>query len=77
MTSGKPLPLIVSFAIPLKLFYDNLYRAALILPIFIGETGIFLAEVAAWIGAAVYLILYYYKEIAKIKKLLGTKEGEV
>ena len=33
---------------------------ALILPQLIGQTGIFFAEVSAWAGAALLLIVFYY-----------------
>ncbi len=36
--------------------------AALLLPMLIGPSGIYVAEVAAWTGAAVLLILAYYKK---------------
>lgn len=36
---------------------------ALLLPLMIGEWGIYLAEIMAWIGAAVLLIWGYYKRI--------------
>ncbi len=42
--------------------------AAMILPGIIGETGIFLAEPAAWTGAAVSLIILYYREIRLVKR---------
>lgn len=38
----------------------------MILPKFIGENGIFYAEVVAWTGAAVLLAFFYYKDIRKI-----------
>ena len=37
--------------------------AALLLPLFIGEWGIYLAEILAWVGAAVLLIIGYYRRI--------------
>ena len=71
MTSGSPGKLILTFAIPLIIgnIFQQLYTiadtmivgrvigAALILPKFIGENGIFYAEICAWSGAAVLLIL--------------------
>ena len=42
--------------------------AALILPGFMGEYGIYMAEVAAWAGAAVLLYVFYKRNI---KKLFG------
>ncbi len=36
---------------------------ALLLPLFMGEWGIYLAEILAWLGAAVLLIWGYYKRI--------------
>lgn len=41
---------------------------ALILPKFIGENGIFYAEICAWSGAAVLLILSYGIIIQKHKR---------
>lgn len=42
--------------------------AALILPAFFGESGIFFAEVAAWSGAAALMMVYYYARIGAIKR---------
>ena len=42
--------------------------AALILPIFIGQNGIFFAEIAAWSGAALLLCISYYIRIRAITK---------
>lgn len=36
---------------------------ALLLPIWLGEYGIYFAEIAAWTGAAVILIIFYYRRI--------------
>lgn len=43
---------------------------ALLLPLLIGQTGIYFAEVAAWLGAEVILMVAYY---IKIKKLNGAE----
>ncbi|OPJ58601.1 MATE family efflux transporter [Clostridium chromiireducens] len=40
---------------------------ALFLPLLIGETGIYFAEVAAWLGAEVILMITYYIRIRKLK----------
>lgn len=40
--------------------------AALILPSFIGEYGVYFAEVAAWTGAAVLLIVFYEKSVHQL-----------
>ena len=40
---------------------------ALLLPRLIGQSGIFFAEVAAWTGAAVFMMIYYYASIGNIK----------
>lgn len=45
--------------------------AALILPIFIGQNGIFFAEIAAWSGAALLLCISYYIRIRAIEKKLN------
>lgn len=39
---------------------------ALLLPLFMGEWGIYLAEILAWIGAAVLLCWGYYKRIRQL-----------
>lgn len=44
---------------------------ALFLPRWLGEYGIFFAEPAAWLGAAVVLFFSYYKEVRKIKQQAG------
>lgn len=41
---------------------------ALLLPMIIGEIGIFFAEIAAWIGATAILIISYYRKIQNLKK---------
>ncbi len=45
--------------------------AALAFPLLMGETGIFYAEIAAWVGAAIYLIFAYYREMRKLKHKLN------
>jgi len=40
--------------------------AALLLPVFMGETGIFFAETSAWIGADVVLITSYFVTMRKL-----------
>lgn len=53
---------------------------ALVLPQLIGQKGIFFAEVSAWAGAALLLIVFYYAKIRKIKQDIlsgSTKEGDV
>ena len=40
---------------------------ALLLPLFFGVWGIYTAEIAAWIGAGVLLIISCYRELRKIK----------
>ena len=41
---------------------------ALILPRLIGQAGIFFAEVAAWGTAGLFMIIYYYSHIGRIKQ---------
>ena len=38
---------------------------ALLLPLFFGQNGIFYAEIAAWTGATVLLVVSYYISIRK------------
>ena len=40
---------------------------ALLLPLFFGVWGIYTAEISAWIGAGVLLIISCYRELRKIK----------
>lgn len=40
---------------------------ALFLPLLIGETGIYFAEVAAWLGAELILMTAYYIRIKRLK----------
>lgn len=44
---------------------------AVLLPKLIGEDGIFYAEICAWTGAAVLLIVSYFAVIKKIKGETG------
>ena len=46
---------------------------ALILPVFMGQEGIFSAEVAAWAGAAVLLVTTYFVRIKKLTRELTAK----
>lgn len=50
---------------------------AMLLPLAMGEEGIFYAEVAAWTGAAVILVIAYYLRIYALahRKGLGEPEG--
>jgi putative MATE family efflux protein len=41
--------------------------AALFLPLLIGETGIYFAEVAAWLGAELILMTTYYMRVKKLE----------
>ena len=51
--------------------------AILIFPYFIGSSGIFAAEISAWIGAAVYLMFMYYRRYRQtIKSVDIQKAGE-
>lgn len=45
--------------------------AALILPMIIGEWGVYFAEILAWIGAAVLLIWGYYRRIRLLEARMG------
>ncbi len=47
--------------------------AALILPAFIGEYGVYFAEVAAWAGAAGLLIIFYEKSVHQLLRNSGKK----
>ena len=42
--------------------------AALMLPTFIGQSGVFFAEGAAWVCAAALNLVWYYIRIGKIKR---------
>ena len=45
---------------------------SLLLPLLIGEWGVYIAEISAWIGAAVFLIWGYYRRM----RLLSAQFGE-
>lgn len=47
---------------------------AVFLPMLIGETGIFYAEIMAWTGATVILIISYFAVIRKMEKIYGNKD---
>ena len=51
-------------------FAEMLMRmgAALVLPTFIGRSGVFFAEGAAWVCAAALNLVWYYMRIGKIKR---------
>ena len=51
-------------------FAEMLMRmgAALVLPTFIGQSGVFFAEGAAWVCAAALNLIWYYIRIGKIKR---------
>ena len=46
-------------------------ESALLLPAVIGESGIFYAEIMAWIGADVILISSYFVTIRKTERMFG------
>lgn len=46
---------------------------AILLPLVIGETGIFYAEIMAWMGADIILVSSYFVVIKKTEKLLTNK----
>ena len=48
---------------------------AVTLPLIIGEWGIYLSEIAAWVGAAVLLIWGYYRRVAILEKTLAHTEA--
>ena len=43
---------------------------ALLLPKLVGQNGIFYAEIAAWTGATVLLVVSYYISIRKFKAVM-------
>ena len=44
---------------------------SLLLPLLIGEWGVYIAEISAWIGAAVFLIWGYYRRMRLLSVQLG------
>lgn len=44
---------------------------ALLLPLLIGEWGVYIAEISAWIGAAIFLIWGYYRRMRLLSVQLG------
>ena len=49
---------------------------AILLPLIVGENGIFYAEILAWLGADVILIISYFVVAGKMEKLLGTNSEQ-
>lgn len=47
---------------------------ALLLPRLIGEDGIFYAEICAWAGAALLLMISYFVIIRKVTEIPGEKQ---
>lgn len=45
---------------------------AIFLPVLVGETGIFYAEIMAWIGATVILVISYFAVIKKTEKMFSS-----
>ena len=45
---------------------------AILLPMLIGSTGIFYAEIMAWLGADLILICSYFSVVRKMEKLIAT-----
>ena len=48
---------------------------ALILPMFLGQEGIFYAEVAAWSCAAALMMIYFYANIRKIRRRIESGQA--
>ena len=49
---------------------------ALLLPLVIGQEGIFYAEVTAWAGAAILLVTTYFVRMHKLTRGLGTSQSK-
>lgn len=49
--------------------------AALLLPVVLGQEGIFYAEIAAWAGADVILVFSFYYCMKKVKAIGSTRSG--
>ena len=49
---------------------------ALLLPVFIGETGVMLAEVLAWVGADLILVPSYVLVMGRVRRELGAERLE-
>ena len=41
--------------------------SVIFLPMLLGETGIFFAEIAAWLGADVVLVISYFIQMRKLQ----------
>ena len=48
----------------------------LFLPMFLGEIGIFIAEVSAWAGADLILIPSYFVTLGKITREIGSEPDQ-
>ena len=47
---------------------------AVVLPLFMGEWGIYLSEIAAWVGAAILLMWGYYHRMAQLDMKMKSAE---
>lgn len=47
---------------------------AMILPVLMGQEGIFYAEVVAWAGAAILLVATYFVRMKKLERELPSAE---
>ena len=47
------------------------FLCAVVLPLFMGEWGIYLSEIAAWVGAAILLMWGYYRRIHLLERNPG------
>ena len=58
-------------------FIETVMRVgvALVGPLLLGEFGIFLCEPMAWTGAAVFLIIMYYREVRKVERQFRMQEA--
>ena len=41
--------------------------SVIFLPVLLGEVGIFFAEIAAWLGADVVLVISYFSQMKKLQ----------
>ena len=55
-------------------FRDTAPGGRLILPAFLGQEGIFYAEVVAWAGAAILLVATYFVRMKKLERELPSAE---
>ena len=63
--------LLALFSVLGSLRRGRIILCAVVLPLFMGEWGIYLSEIAAWVGAAILLIWGYYYRMRQLERKMA------